>query len=81
MKFLLLILIAVGCSQVQVVKGPDGTEHKLVNCSYIEHCYEVATKTCGKYQIINSSSAADQDMNNKVTNSHKLLIKCVVDAK
>jgi hypothetical protein len=76
MKFLVLLSFAVGCATVKDIKGPDGTTHKLIYCGYIESCYADATKACGKYKIVNSSSEAEKDVNGNISNNHTILVKC-----
>lgn len=71
----------MSCSQIETVKGPDGSNHLLVHCNRIQDCYEEASKACGKYKIINSSSQASKGLNDSIDNSHQLLIKCTAESK
>lgn len=80
MKNLLMLLVLVGCAHApEKIKGPDGSLNDLVYCTKIKDCYTEASKICGKYQIINSTSEASLDGIDvkSISNQHQLLVKCL----
>jgi len=62
--------------------GPDGSPHYLISCEYgIQNCYERARETCqGNYEIINTSQRVS-GVNDIVSSSNDLLIKCAPASK
>lgn len=79
----LFFTLVFGCATPRPVKGPDGTDHYVVSCTAITYCYENASKLCGKYQIVNTSTNVTRGMGfrdrferHRLDTSYDLLIKC-----
>lgn len=69
-------LFLAGCVTNEVITGPDGTPHHLVNCYSIKGCYQKATHVCGgKYQIVNTSNEVSGSAERTSSETH-LLVKC-----
>jgi hypothetical protein len=58
LKLIPILFLCASCAATSKnIKGPDGTEHKLISGTNIELCYTKATEICnGTYKIINTSS-------------------------
>lgn len=77
--FLSLTLISCVTATVKDVQGPDGELHHLVECSYVEYCYEKATEICGKYKIVNTTNKVSSQQAETGANTEtdtQMLIKC-----
>lgn len=77
---LLALSAASGCatllSDSHPLVGPDGGEHELVSCAYLDACYTRAREVCGgNYQIVNSNSDVEGYKGSTGT-SFNVLIKC-----
>lgn len=69
MKYFILLAL-VGCAAgSKKLKGPDGSEHYSLQCFNINACYEKASELCGKYKIVNSIPATEEEQ-------FHLLVKC-----
>lgn len=72
MKVLAVLIFVAGCTVSQkTMIGPDGTKHKLIECTEVEDCYKKAKSICGTYKIVNTSNEGAGDA--RVV---KLLVKC-----
>ncbi len=72
MKVLATFIFLTSCAVSQKTTiGPDGTKHKLIECTEVEDCYEKAKSLCGTYKIVNTSNEGAGD-----ATVVKLLVKC-----
>ncbi len=74
MKSFILSALLISCARVSTIKGPDGEDHKIIECMNIQGCYEKASEICGKYQIVSTT----HDNPAIGASSTTMLVKCNV---
>lgn len=74
------LVIAACATKGEVVVGPDGSPHRIVECWDIKACYREATTVClGNYKIVNTSNQVFTTADS-ASSMTTLLIKCDKDA-